>query len=653
MTIHYKNLHSNILFIVKLLLISISSIFTLESIAQDNNSIIHYVNNKDWISAEKAAKASNDVALLNLVLSQKFLDTNYPNSFTQVIKFIESNHNWPQIEKIQKAAESYIDCNTDKKYIIHWFNNNQPKTGKGYKFYALAASSVLKDDQRLKQILKDGWVYGEFTKPEEQKYLHKFSKYLTQEDHVKRIDECLWKHDIAGANNLMHIVDAGHKKAFITTIAAIQNKSSTDQLLKEVGVEYYTNSLLFHYLKYKKYSKALPDNDILSILKHVKKNDEHSCECCNIQIYWAREFLYAGDYEGAYKVISNHFALEKDDLRESEWLAGWIALRFLHKPKLAKVHFKKFIKIVKTPMSLARGNYWLGRTYAASENSEKAKKYYKIASDYSYTFYGQLSSIELNENKIILPNLHPHHKSVPKNSVTKAIKYLIDANNLELARAYTKCALEQLHKDELLYLVNEVHKKGNVHYSTEFAKLASQNHLFIRDYVFPTPYKQLLSQSAPETPDVYSLMRQETVFNQFAVSNKDAMGLMQLIEDTACTTAKSLNMKCSVSKLTKDPGYNIKLGTKYFKDLLKERNGSYILALASYNTAGRNVDKWVTKFGDPRQAKDLKQVIDWLELIPFHETRNFVQRVLENIQVYKSILNKNNTLHLKNYLLVA
>lgn len=633
----------------RLQIILIIAIFCFKCIAQDNSDIMRYVNNKEWALAEKKAKSHGDIAILNLVLSQKFLDINHNNKFEDVIKFVKTNPDWPQIEKIKEAAESYLCSSTNKKLIVNWFTDNCPKTGNGYKFYALAASEVLKNDPNLKKIIQYGWIYGNFTKFEEHKYFKKFSKYLTIEDRIKRIDEHLWNSDINQAKNSMHLVPENYKKAFNVTISAIENKCCTDQLFKNLSKEYYTPSLLFHYLNYKKRSKALPNNQILSVLQQIKSDGKHSGSLCNIQIYWAREFLYVCKYNDSYKIISKHFALSQDDLREAEWHCGWIALSFLHKPKLAKKHFKNFLNIAKTPISLSRGNYWLGRSYSALGNLEKAKNYYTLASAYTHTFYGQIASIELKGNKMVHTSAVRYKKTIKNGVIVKAIKYLISSDNLELAKLYTKNSANRLTKDEIAYIVYAVAKTGNVHYTLEFAKLAAQNHVFIREYLFPTPYGKL--DNTKETPAIYALIRQESAFNQFAISNKEAMGLMQLIKDTACRTAKSVNVKCSVSQLTKDPYYNIKLGTKYFKELLNERKGSYIVALASYNTSGKNVDKWIESFGDPREIKSLNKVIDWLELVPFYETRNFIQRVLENIQVYKSILNNNNSLNLKQYLL--
>ena len=191
----------------------------------------------------------------------------------------------------------------------------------------------------------------------------------------------------------------------------------------------------------------------------------------------------------------------------------------------------------------------------------------------------------------------------------------------------------------------------NVNYLVDIAKIASQNHVFLKEYSFPIPYK--IKEKVVEEALAYSIMRQESVFNASAISNRNAMGLMQMIPDTACRTARNIKVKCNIPQLTKDPKYNMKLGTHHLKELIGEKKGSYLLTIASYDTAPKNVSKWIKLFGDPREMDNIRDVINWMESISFAETRNYVQRVLENLQIYRTILSKNNQLKLKEDLIYS
>lgn len=637
--------------LVRLSMILISFACLLSNAA--GNEAVNLMNKKKWGEAEKVAKESKDTALIKLILSQKFLDTNFSNNFEEVIKFLENNPNWPQLAKIQETAESYIDVNTDKQVIVKWFNKNIPKTGNGYKFYAYAAAKLITDPATLIPVIKDGWVYGDFTKEEEQKYLINYGKYLSEEDHIRRLDEHLWKSDFAEVKRSLKLVNNGYRNAFTTGIALAEKNPESEKLFKNIPEKYLTSSIIFHYLTSQKSQE--PTKFILSLMQKVKPNLIHSVEWTKLQIYWAREFIYLKDYNSAYKAINTAFPVDQDDIREVHWHAGWIALRFLNKPILAKKHFNDFLSIVKTPISLSRGYYWLGKCYAKNGEPTKALEFYKKATQFSYTFYGQLASVELKENKIVLP-VGPkidisHRNEVENSDVVKAAKLLLADNKIELAKTYAKSAVENAKsKGEIALLVKIIADSSNNPYHTAgIAKIAAHNHVFLKDYIFPTPYN--IASKPIEASLTYAIIKQESVFDPKAISNKNAMGLMQLVKDTACSTAKSLAMKCDVARLTKDYKYNIKLGSSHFRDLLKKFGGSYVLSIANYNTAPKNVNKWIDLFGDPREIKRLDRVIDWLELIPFAETRNYVQRVLENTQVYRVILNKDSNLKLKRDLL--
>lgn len=613
-----------------------------------NSEAIHFMNKKKWNEATQIAKKSKNTSLINLILSQKFLDSNHSNSFEEVVKFLEHNKNWPQLEKLSETAEKYLNSTTDNQIIVKYFNKHQPKTGNGYKFYAKAAAKLIKDSTKLIPIIKNGWIYGDFSKEEEKKYLANYGKYLTEEDHIKRLDEHLWKSDFEEVRRSSHLVSSGYRDAFNIGISLAQKKANAEELFKSIPEKYLTGSIIYHYLISQKPND--PSNYLLSIMKRVKPDHMHSVEWTKIQIYWTREFLYAGDYDSAYVAINTAFPSTPDDFREVYWHQGWIALRFLQKPSLAKKHFYDFLDVVKTPISISRGHYWLGKCYDATGEKEKAIESYKNASKFSYTFYGQLAAVALGEGKLQLPP-HPkidssHRSEVENNDIVKAAKILLADNKVELAKVYIKKAVEDAKsKGEIALLVKIIADSKNVYHTVSMAKIAAHNHVFLQEYLFPTPYK--IEKSHIELPLTYGIIKQESVFDTKAVSNKNAMGLMQLIKATACDTAKSLSMKCDISKLTKDPKYNITLGSKHFSDLLKYFNGSYILSIVNYNAGPKHVKKWICLFGDPREMKKLDEVIDWLEFIPFAETRNYVQRVLENTQIYRAILNKKSSLKLK------
>lgn len=621
-----------------------------QTLVEDNAALVFkYINDKKWTEAEKLANHFNDSALLKIVLSQRFLDTNYKqNRFEEVIKFIKRNPHWPQITALTTAAEEYLSSNTNTQAIFSWFKHNKPKTGKGYKFYALASATQSMSDELLSPIIRDGWIYGTLTANEALQYLANFAQFLREEDNVHRIDELLWESDIIAGQSLMGLVGANYQKSFAAQIAIINKNRNAERLFKQVPEKYYTAGLLFRYLESKK--KQEPRSNIVKLFKKVHNTRDHSSKWCKLQLYYAREFLERKNFASSYQIAKLQFAETQEDIRETEWLAGWIALRFLRKPELALAHFHKFSTVAKTPISISRGAYWLARGNETKGDKEKALQFYRQAAKYPYTFYGQLAVIELKENKILLPS-HPtiesrHKHIIENNEVIIATRLLIQYGKQALANIYAKTAVESISSPaEAVLIANIIKANSNPYYIVEFAKTASQHHVFIRDYAFPTPYN--ITNNPIEAALSYAIIRQESVFNKSAVSSANAMGLMQLVKNTACETAMSIGIQCNINKLKNDSEYNITLGTHHFSNLLKLHNGSYILAIASYNAGSHRIKRWIELFGDPRKMKNTKQVIDWLELIPYKETRNYVQRVLENIQVYRTIINKDNRLYLK------
>ena len=611
--------------------------------------VFTYIDQKNWSQAEDLALEVNSKVLTKIVLSQKYLDNKYSdNSFEHVIRFLRNNPDWPQNKLLEERAEEYLNNNTNKKVIFDWFSKHPPITGKGYKFYAAAASSLIKEQKILLPIIKEAWVYANFTPEEENAYYNKWHKYLTANDHLERIEEHLWKNDVRSAEQSLKYVDQGYRNSFKAQIAIIGKSPNAEKLFKSVPEKYYSSGLLYHYLDFKKMQK--PTKEVITLFKKAKNNRKHFAKWCRIQSYYAREFIDYKDFANSYRMVTLPFATCPETIREQEWLAGWLSLSFLKKPDQALVHFNKFIKVVKTSISLARGFYWLGRTYEAKGDKQTARKFYEQAAKYSFTFYGQVANIELNRTKLVLPPIpvitSEEKKNIENKEIIKAIRLLVKYNKNHLAMIYSKEAIKNTKNPaEIQIIANIIKANNNTNHMVEVAKIAAQNNAFIPDCAFPTPYNL---GGLPIPPHLtYGIIRQESVFDHRAVSYANAMGLMQLIKGTACDTAKSINMKCNVADLTRNPVYNIKLGSHHFKKLLDDHKGSYILSIASYNAGSHNVVKWIDRFGDPRDIKDTRKVIDWIELIPYRETRDYVQRVLENVQIYRVILNKNSNLYFK------
>jgi soluble lytic murein transglycosylase len=611
---------------------------------------------KQWQESYNLAAKTGDQALKKIVLSQKYLDHSCSQTKCEdIIKFLQENPNWPQKQLLKIRVEDCINNDTNKQMLVKWFRDNPPLTSRGHKYYALAAYTMINDPEELQQIIKSGWYNGSFTVSDQEVYLQKFKKYLTTKDHIKKIDNHLLKTEITTAKHLLYLVNANYKQSFNAQIALIGNKPNAKSLFKKIQKQFYTPGLVFYYLSYCK-NDPTSGSEIAGLIHNIKGDKDYGDRFAKLQSYIAREFISKKKYRDAYQVISCNFATGAEHKSNSEFLSGWLALRFLHKPKIALEHFHEFNTAVKTPMSKSRGIYWLARAYEADKNMEEANKTYQlVASKYPYSFYGQMALVEMKQTKLKLPddiNFKKYTESAAayakQNDSIQAIKIISKYGSNNMCQNYIQSLIGATEKqDDILHIAHNIKQLNNVHHSAWAAKHAIQKHVFIKNQAYPTPYK--ITTLPIEIPLMYSIIRQESVFDQHAVSSAQAMGLMQVQKATACDTAKKISTKCLPQQLTSDRFYNITLGSNYLNQLIQNYNGSYIIAIAAYN--GGHVKKWIKAYGDPRKMKDHRSVLDWLEIMPFYETRNYVQRVLENLQIYRTILNKNDEFHLKEDLL--
>lgn len=655
----YKNSIMRILSYLSIILIGFFTSFNCNAKMDNTSELFGLLKQREWDSSYKLATKIGDPVLKKIVLSQQYMDQRHKeNTFEKITEFLKANPYWPQNYILILRAEGLLNETTNKNRVVEWFDKNKPVTGKGHKYYALAAASLVKDPKKLSSIIKSGWHFGYFTKSEQQSYFKSFKGYLTDTDHVKKIDNHLWEEEITAAKNSLEYVNAGYKKSFNAQIALIQKHKNARALFKRVPKQYYTSGLIYRYLCSRK--TDLPSGaEVAELSRAVSIDKSRADNFWKIQSYLAREFIEKKKYRDAYRVSSSHFATNASSMSEAEFLAGWLALNFLKKPDLALRHFRNFNRIVKTPISKSRGIYWLARVHEYKKALEKSQKlYYLAAIKYPYTFYGQMSAVELNQRKIALPdsiNMAKYNQNVnshiKNNEIVRAAQIVSKYGSNALSQIYIKEAIKQAKNTHDIYgVVGAIAKSNNVHHTTWAAKSALQRHVLMKSHAFPAPYK--LSGLPVEIPLTYSIIRQESVFDQHAISNAQARGLMQLIKSTACDTAKLVGAKCRISKLTTDPNYNIKLGSNYINQMLDVYDGSYILAIASYNGGPHNVDKWLTIYGDPRKFKNHREVLNWLEHIPFYETRNYVQRVLENLQIYRLILKKDEQFKLLDDLLL-
>ncbi|MFT0892639.1 transglycosylase SLT domain-containing protein [Pseudochelatococcus sp. G4_1912] len=377
-----------------------------------------------------------------------------------------------------------------------------------------------------------------------------------------------------------------------------------------------------------------------------ENNDTGSTHWALEQRLVARALLDEGNTKAAYKIAALPFASRESDRIDAAFFAGWIALRFLDNPEKAAQHFAEATPYATLPISIARVAYWRGRAAEGLNNKDAANTFFTQAAKHSTTYYGQLARAKLGLADVaVRPLPEPSQqarKDLSEMRPAQAVRLLFKANEADLTLPLLSGLASQLDDDHLAALAEVVEESQDARAALAMGKAAGYLGKPFDVTAFPTFGIPAIDSDAIEQPMIFAITRQESAFDGKAVSHAGARGLMQLMPATAQATARAAGLPYDLTRLTSDPAYNAQLGASHLGELVERWKGSYILAIASYNAGPGNVRKWIDAYGDPRS--DDIDVIDWVERIPFTETRNYVQRVMENLQVYRHRLNKETAL---------
>jgi len=601
-----------------------------------------------WKTALSTAKKAKDKSIYNFVQWRYFLTSGNQASFYDYMLFIKKNNNYPRISRIKYIAEHKLS--TEKispKKIIDWFDKEEPLSGYGK---LILGESYIKTGNlnKGKSLIKEGWITAELSRSNMKFFRSKYKKYLDSNDYIKRADYLAWEEKYWDLKRMLRYLPKDYQLLYTARQILMSKSYGADQAIKNVPQKLKNDAgLNFDRLKWRRKRGRIDSS--LEILFRVKNDKKY---LIRPDKWWAeraimtRALIYKKKYEVAYKVSSQHSLVKGPEFAEAEWMSGWIALSFLNDPILAIDHFNSFYQNVNYPISLSRGAYWLGRSYEEIGDKEQSKLWYTEATKYLTTYYGQLAHLkikpkqkfELEEQQKITAD---YKKSFYQKELVKVV-YLLDALDRD---KYTKDILKHLANDNISQgseiLAAELSTNiSRYDFAIQISKLASYQKRFQNDFNYPiisTP-KLVNKRKIPETAFILSLIRQESEFDMSANSHAGAQGLMQLMPNTAKLVSKQAKLPYSKSRLTTDPEYNINLGSHYIAGLILQYDGAYPFATAAYNAGPKRVKHW-KKINKNPQKKQI-DFVDWVELIPFKETRNYVQRVMENYNVYRYILEK-------------
>ena len=414
------------------------------------------------------------------------------------------------------------------------------------------------------------------------------------------------------------------------------------RIMKSVPKKYHKSASIL-YAKSMWYKKRGREHKLAKLLIDSEKNIyTHQDRWAKLRLVLVSHLIDSADYKLAYRIISKHRFKNVVNYVDAEWVAGKIAYLYLRDYEKAAYHFKRLLNKSKFSVSRSKGAYWLARTYYRMGEKKKSFDTYKIAAMYPDTYYGQLSTMKIKKDRTIhLPQLPKITKTdiewANKNDLVQMSKILAQNKKHVYARKFIAQAIIKAPSPSKKYLLTKTgHNIKQRSISVVAGKEMARRGMFERKYSYPLkdfglPYKIELAL-------VNSIIRQESEFDQYARSPAGAMGLMQLMYPTAKYVGKKVRKNFNKAHLLKYQKLNARLGSYYLSELIDRYKGSYVLAIAAYNAGPGNVDKWVTRYGDPRKTSNYNAVVGWVEKIPFYETRSYVQNVLSNLQIYRSII---------------
>jgi soluble lytic murein transglycosylase len=588
----------------------------------------------DWAQAYAAAAQIKDPVPGKMLRWLDYLRGSPAGRFAEIADFIDHNADWPSQIHLRQRAEEATASEPDA-IVEDWFKRHPPITGMG-KVRAAELTINTGDVAGGTAALRTAWIEGDFTPTGEIGFLSRFSATIRPEDNAKRLDRLIWDGQSEAARRMLPLVGPDTRALGEARLALAAQAPAADGAVGRVPAALRGDpGLVYEQLRWRRKKDMI---DAAAQLLVAQQGD-----LVRPEAWWterqmvARRILAGGDADLAYKVVQQHGLIEGNSFSEAEFLSGYIALRFAKKPALAFEHFSRILTRVSTPYAKARAGYWGGRAAEMQGKSELAAKWYAAGADYMTTFYGQLAAHQLGNDAPPKPVPEPvptpaELAAFKARDLVRATQILFDVGERDNAKAFllrlTELATTPV---EFAMLAGLAEARGRIDLAIAVAKRSLQAGvpLMIHGY----PVTALPTGGTTEHSLLFAIMRQESAFEREAVSRAGARGLMQLMPATANYIANKMQLPFTLQRLTDDGIYNVLLGRAYLETLIDDFGGSYALAIAAYNAGPGRIRQWLRDYGDPR-GRDV-DMVDWIEIIPFAETRGYVQRVLENLQIYR------------------
>jgi soluble lytic murein transglycosylase len=562
---------------------------------------------------------------------------------TEVLDFLERNPNWPGEPYLREKAEPAINDGASVAQIRAFFADSLPQTGAGA--LALARAHMAEGNEGAAQAdIVLAWRTLSMSNDERRAMQAAWGEVLTPH-HEARMDMALWQGWTRNAEQMLPMVDAGWKALAEARLGLRGTAAGVDALIAKVPEDLADHpGLAFERFLWR--VRKGRDADAIALLLERST----SAEALGEPWAWAperhdlaRERMLEGEPVEAYNIASTHYLVEGSDYAALEWLSGYIALRFLDDAERAVTHFRNFREAVWTPISVGRAGYWLGRAHEAAGNVQAAQEAYTEGGGYQTSFYGLLAAEKAGMPPD--PRLSGEEDfgdwraaGFTESSVYKAALLLLSAKELSLGERFLTHLAEGLERAEMGLMGDMLAEMERPHVQVMLGKRAAQYGIEL-----PGPYyalhPEIVNGDFPVPKElVLAIARRESEFDPKVISGAGARGFMQLMPGTARDVSRELGLDYDADLLLSDPAYNARLGSAYLAGLADRFDGNVVMMSAGYNAGPGRPLRWMRELGDPRSG--VVDVVDWIEFVPFDETRNYIMRVAESLPVYRARLGK-------------
>lgn len=595
---------------------------------------------ENWSGALYAAEQSVEKELADFVFWRALMAGDESLSASSIRHFIETHAGWPEQHKMRWRYEVALlrEGSDAHEAIQEWFTANPPISGAGKLLYARALLAGGGNTDTAHDLLRDAWVNGDFTADQERNMLRMFPSILDKKLHGERVERLLFEEKYSAAMRMLPLLPSGYQ-ALVRAHQALSSKAkNAPSLLSKVPALLQKESSLLYARLLWRHAKKDAKGSVDLLQAAPEKNLPYPEKWWPLRQYYVRDALDRKNYALALTLLQPHGLTAGADFAEAAWLKGWILLEFKHRAAEAYDVFDTLFRSVQYAVSKSRAAYWAGRAAEAMKEADIARSWYASAAEYPTTFYGQLAYAKLYPGKsltLYTPN-HQYanaYQNFKRSDFAAILNLCMKYGQEVLAATFMRTLAEQVSTPEdIAGMAMFAGEHYGEHLGMKAAKFALQKNLLLRDLAYPVLH---YGEQNPEISLAHAIIRQESEFNAGARSPSGALGYMQLMPGTGKEVARKLGLNSKFIDL-RHPETNIMLGSRYLSGLIEQFDGSYVFAAAAYNAGPGRVRDWTQQYGRP--GKTVEHVVNWIEKIPYAETRNYVQRVLENLQIYRAIL---------------